>query len=315
MNRRPPKDVAASIRGRLLASSRETGEDFQFLLQRYASERFLYRLGVSPHRGRYVLKGAMLFALWGGSLYRATRDLDFTGYGSSESDAVIAAVREICTLPVADDGLAFEAATVVAEPIRETAEYHGLRVRFAAKLAGARIPMQIDIGFGNAIEPAATEADYPTLLDMPAPRIRAYPHEAVVAEKFHAMAVLGEINSRYKDFYDVYALASQFDFDGERITRAIAATFDRRRTPIGVALPAALTPRFYADDRRAAQWRAYLTRNRLPGAPADLTSAGELIRAFLEPPWHALAAGRSFSDRWPPAGPWTASSAATEPMA
>ena len=187
MNRRPPKDLAVSIRGRLLARSRQTGEDFQFLLQRYASERFLYRLGISPHRDRYVLKGAMLFALWGGSLYRGTRDLDLTGYGSSETDAVIAAMQEICTLPVATDGLSYDGASVAAEPIRDTAEYNALRVRLNAALAGARIPMQIDIGFGNAVEPPATEADYPTLLDMPAPRIRAYPHEAVVAEKFHAM--------------------------------------------------------------------------------------------------------------------------------
>jgi Nucleotidyl transferase AbiEii toxin, Type IV TA system len=137
MNRRQPRDVAASIRGRLLACSRETGEDFQFRLQRYASERFLYRLGESPHRGRYVLKGAMLFAIWGGSLYRATRDLDFTGYGRGETDAVIAAVREICALPVAADGLVYDASTVAAEPIRETAEYNGLRVRLTATLAAA----------------------------------------------------------------------------------------------------------------------------------------------------------------------------------
>jgi hypothetical protein len=306
MNRQPPRDIAASVRARLLARSRQTGEDFQFLLQRYASERFLYRLGESPHRDRYVLKGAMLFALWGGSLYRATRDLDFTGYGSSETDAVIAAVREICALPVADDGLAFDSATVMAEPIRETAEYNGLRVRLTATLAGARIPMQIDFGFGNAVEPPATEAEYPTLLDLLAPRIRAYPHEAVVAEKFHAMTVLGEINSRYKDFYDIYALASQFGFDGERVARAIAATFDRRRTPIGATLPMALTPRFYADNRRAEQWRAYLTRNRLPGAPADWIEVGQLLQRFLQPPWQALSVGDPFSDVWSPNGPWTA---------
>jgi predicted nucleotidyltransferase component of viral defense system len=306
MNRRQPRDVAASVRARLLARSRETGDDFQFLLQRYASERFLYRLSESPHCGRFVLKGAMLFALWGGSLYRATRDLDFTGYGSSEIDAVVAAVREICALPVAYDGLAFDAATISAEPIRETAEYNGLRVRLTATLAAARISMQIDIGFGNAVEPPATEADYPTLLDMPAPRIRAYPHEAVVAEKFHAMAVLGEINSRYKDFYDVYALASRFAFDGERIARAIAATFERRRTPIDERVPVALTPRFYADGHRAEQWRTYLTRNVLPGAPADFSSVGEALQSFLLPPWRALSAGNPFSDVWSPMGPWTA---------
>ncbi len=304
MTGRPPRNVAASVRARLLNHSRENGEDFQFILLRYAAERFLYRLGESGHRDRYVLKGAMLFALWGGSIYRPTRDLDFTGYGSDATENVLAALRDICTVAVADDGLAFDAGTLTAEPIRDDAEYNALRIRFQATLGNARIPMQVDIGFGNAIEPAATEADYPTLLDAPAPRIRAYPHEAVIAEKLHAMVVLGEINSRYKDFYDLHVLARQFPFDGERLARAIAATFERRRTQIDAALPAALAPRFYVDGARAGQWRAYLTRNALPGAPADFAAVGELLQTFLGPVWGALATGRSFSDTWPPTGPW-----------
>lgn len=237
MTRRPPRNIAASVSARLLNLSRESGEDFQFLLLRYAAERFLYRLGESGHRDRYALKGAMLFALWGGSIYRPTRDLDFTGYGSNETEDVLASLREVCTVAVADDGLAFDAGRLTAEPIRDDAEYNGLRVRFQATLGDARIPMRIDIGFGNVIEPAATEVDYPTLLDGPAPRILAYPHEAVVAEKLHAMVVLGERNSRYKDFYDLHVLARQFPFDGERLARAIAATFEapphanRRRAP------------------------------------------------------------------------------------
>ncbi|MGO8867311.1 MAG: nucleotidyl transferase AbiEii/AbiGii toxin family protein [Alphaproteobacteria bacterium] len=306
MTSRPLKNVAASVRARLLDRSRVTREDFQFLLQRYAAERFLYRLGKSAHRDRYILKGAMLFALWGGSIYRPTRDLDFTGYGSNETEDVLAALREVCAFPVADDGLAFDAATLTAAPIRDDAEYNGLRIRFQVALGGTRIPMQIDIGFGNAIEPSAVEADYPTLLDSPAPRILAYPHEAVVAEKLHAMVVLGERNSRYKDFYDLHVIARQFPFDGESLARAIAATFERRRTPIDAALPAALAPRFYADGARAAQWRAYLARNRLPGGPADFAAAGELLQTFLGPIWSALGVGRSFSDAWPPTGPWRA---------
>ena len=305
MTGRPPRNVAASVHTRLLNRSRETGEDFNFLLQRYAAERFLYRLGKSAHRDFYVLKGAMLYALWGGSIYRPTRDLDFTGYGSDATEDVLAALRDICTVAVADDGLAFDAGTLTAEPIRDDAEYNGLRIRFQATLGNARIPMQVDIGFGNAIDPPATEIDYPTLLNAPAPRIRAYPHEAVIAEKLHAMVVLGEINSRYKDFYDLHVLARQFPFDGERLARAIAATFDRRRTPIDTALPTALAPRFYADGARAEQWRAYLTRNSLPGAPADFAAVGELLQTFLGPIWITLATGRSFSDTWPPTGPWT----------
>jgi type I restriction enzyme S subunit len=295
------------VHSRLLNRSRETREDFQFLLQRYAAERFLYRLGESAHRGRYVLKGATLFAIWGGAIYRGTRDLDFTGYGTSEAGGVHAAMRDVFAVPVADDGLTFDVGTLMAKPIRDGTEYNGLRVQFQAKLGAARIPMQVDIGFGNAIEPPPTEVDYPTLLDLPAPRIRAYPQEAVVAEKLHAMVVLGERNSRYKDFYDLYVFARQFPFDGERLTRAIGATFERRHTAVEPTLPAVLTPRFYADDERAAQWRAYLTRNSLPGAPADWIAVGELLQAFLLQPYRAIADGRGFSNPWSPGGPWAAS--------
>ncbi len=307
MTIRPLRNVAASVHARLLNRSRQTGEDFQFLLQRYAAERFLYRLGESIHRDRYILKGAMLFALWGGLIYRPTRDLDFTGYGSNETESVLAALREVCAVPAAEDGLAFDDAALTAEPIRDDAEYSGVRIRFQATLGDARIPMQIDIGFGNAIEPGATEIDYPTLLDAPAPRIRAYPHEAVVAEKLHAMVMLGDRNSRLKDFYDLYVLARQFPFDGVRLTRAIAATFERRHTTIDSAVPAPLAPRFYADGARAAQWRAYLTRSRLPGVPTDWVGVGELLQTFLGSPWRALAGGHAFSDTWLPGASWTAS--------
>jgi predicted nucleotidyltransferase component of viral defense system len=304
MKRRSPANVAASVRARLQQHSKKTGEDFQFLLQRYASERFLYRLGLSVHRGRYVLKGAMLFALWGGSLYRPTRDLDFTGYGSAETNDVLASLREVCSVPVVDDGLSFDLATLAAEPIRDDSEYRGLRIRLRASLDNARIPMQIDIGFGNAIEPPAIDAEYPTLLGSPAPNIRAYPLEAVVAEKLHAIVVLGERNSRYKDFYDLYVLARQFPFDGARLTPAIIVTFTRRRTAISAALPAGFAPRFFVDDARAGQWRAYLSRNNLPGAPSDFAIVGELLQAFLGPVWRALAAGWPIADSWPAGGPW-----------
>jgi hypothetical protein len=304
---RPPRNLAASIHQRLLNGARERAEDPQFILQRYAAERFLYRLGESPHREQFVLKGAMLFALWGGSVYRPTRDLDFTGYGSDEIGAVLDRIRDICSVAAPDDGMSFDATTLRAEPIREEIEYGGVRIVFEARLGNAKVRMQIDVGFGNAIEPRATDADYPTLLDVPAPRIRAYPHEAVVAEKTHAMVVLGERNSRYKDFYDLHVLARQFRFDGATLAGSIAATFERRRTTIDAALPAALAPRFYADGARGEQWRAYLTRNTLPGAPADFAGAGELLQKFLVSPWRALADGQPFLEVWAPAGPWASS--------
>lgn len=308
MTKRPITNVAASVRDRLLNRARQTGEDFQFLLQRYAAERLLYRMGQSAHRDRFVLKGAMLFALWGGSVYRPTRDLDFTGYGDSGAESVISAFKEICTVTVPDDGLAFDAGTVTAEPIRDEAEYGGLRVRLRALLGNARIDMQIDIGFGNAIEPGANDVQYPTLLGAPAPHIRAYPQESVVAEKLHTLVVLGERTTRMKDLYDLSTLATQFAFDGTRLTGAIAATFKRRKTKIEPALPAGLASRFFADDARATLWRAYLDRNNLPGAPRDFAQAGERIQAFLGPVWSAFVAGDGFASSWRPGGPSEAES-------
>ncbi|MEE9266579.1 MAG: nucleotidyl transferase AbiEii/AbiGii toxin family protein [Gammaproteobacteria bacterium] len=301
----PVKDKAESIRQRLRNLLRERGEDVQFGLQRYAIERFLYRLGVSAHRERFILKGAALFALWGGPVYRPTRDLDFTGYGSADKADVLAALREICLLSNPADELVFDPNTLSAEAIRDDSEYSGLRIRLEATLGTSRIPIQIDIGFGNAIEPSPQYAEYPTLLDDTPPRIRTYPPEAVVAEKLHSMVVLGERNSRYKDFYDLHVLAGQFRFDGERLARAIAATFERRSTPTDAALPTALTPRFFADEARAAQWRTYLARNGLPGAPADFDSVGELIRQFLGPVWSGLAGHVAFTSNWPPGGAWS----------
>ena len=298
------RDKAESVRHRLRNRLRERGEDAQFGLQRYAVERFLYRLGASPYRDRFVLKGAALFALWGGAVYRPTRDLDLMGYGSPEETDVLAVMREICLDPAAADEIVFVPDTLSAEPIRDDSEYQGLRVRLDATLGASRIPVQIDIGFGNAIEPPPQDTEYPTLLDDPPPRIRTYPPEAVVAEKLHAMVVLGERNSRHKDFYDLYVIACQFPFDGKRLMRVFSATFKRRRTPIETALPAALTPRFYADEGHARQWRAYLSRNSLPGAPADFVAVGELLQAFLVPPWRALADDRPFFDTWPASGPW-----------
>jgi predicted nucleotidyltransferase component of viral defense system len=300
----PPRNLSASIHRRLRNGARERGEDPQFVLQRYAAERFLYRLGISPHRENFVLKGAMLFSLWGGSVYRPTRDLDFTGYGSNEIEEISTSIREICAVTAPDDGIEFDVAKLRAEPIREDVEYGGLRIVFEARLGSARVRMQLDVGFGDAIEPRATDADYPALLDAPAPRIRAYPREAVIAEKLHAMVVLDEINSRTKDFYDLQVLARRFDFDGATLARSIAATFERRRTTIGEDLPTALTPRFYADAARAKQWRAYLTRNALSSAPEDFERVGEVLVSFLVPVWNALAERDAFLLRWQPEGPW-----------
>ena len=301
---KPITNIAASVRTNLLARVQTRGEDFNLVLQRYAAERFLYRLGACRQRDNFVLKGAMLFALWGESMYRATRDLHLTGYGHNEIQWLIDAVREICMTPCPTDGLTFKPDTVQAEPIRDESDYGGFRVRLSALLDRAHIRLKVDVGFGNAIVPGAQDEEYPTLLNGPPPRIRAYPRESVVAEKLHAMVILGSATSRLKDFYDLYVLSMLFPFAGDTLTRSIAATFERRKTAIPEALPVALAPAFFAEENRATQWRAYLDRNGLPSTPADFSLVGERLRVFLGEPLRALVEQETFNKNWQPGGPW-----------
>jgi hypothetical protein len=282
---------------------RSRGEDVTVGLTRYAVERLLYRLGRSAHRERFVLKGATLFAIWG-TAYRPTRDVDFTGYGNPSPESVIAAFREVCDTPDDTSLLAFDTTTITAEPIRDGSEYRGLRVTIRARLGQSDIPLQIDVGFGNAVVPGPEETEVRTILGDPPPRILAYPPESVVAEKLHAMVTLGERNSRLKDFYDLYAMSGAFEFERSALVAAAKATFERRDTAVQSTLPAALAASFYSDENRATQWRAYVTSRALPDAPADFTQVGERLAAFLEPVWAGLRAEGEILGRWPSGGPW-----------
>ena len=292
------RNVGASVRARLLARARVEQTDFQILLTRYALERLLYRLSVSDHRERFVLKGAMLFAIWQNDPFRPTRDLDLLGHGDPDPATVAATIRSICSVEVADDGVVFDVAGIEAAPIRSEDEYPGVRVRTGATIAGARLPIQIDVGFGDVITPEAIEIEYPTLLDAPAPILRAYPPETVVAEKTEAIVSLGIGNSRMKDFYDLWTIAQTFAFDGDGLAEAIRRTFERRRTPLPEQVPVGLSASFALE--REIQWRAFLARDRLEVAPASLAHVIDDLRAFLEP---VLA--RSEVASWPPGGPWT----------
>ncbi len=303
MSERETDGRAESIRQRLRNELRARGEDVTLGLPRYAVERFLYRLGRSRHRERFVLKGATLFAIWG-TAYRPTRDVDFTGYGSSDPKDVIGAFREICKTPDDVDQLVFDTETIAAEPIRDGSEYDGLRIRIRARLGASDIPIQVDVGFGNAIVPGPEEKEYRTILGDPPPRILAYPPESVVAEKMHAMVILGDRNSRYKDFYDLYAMAGAFDFERTTLVQAVKATFDRRRTLVQAALPAALAAPFYSSESRASQWRAYVDRNHLSDAPADFGRVGDRLTAFLQPLWADLGSGSATAGDWQGGGPW-----------
>ena len=295
---------AESIRRRLRNELRARGDDVAVGLQRYTVERFLYRLGQSRYRERFVLKGATLFAIWG-TAYRPTRDIDFTGYGSSNPSDVIAAFREICNTEDDVDQLVFDTDTISAEPIRDGSEYDGLRLRVRARLGESNIGVQIDVGFGNAIVPGPEEKEYRTILGDPPPRILVYPPESVVAEKLNAMVVLGERNSRYKDFYDLHAMANAFQFDKNTLVRAVRATFERRATPIDTALPVPLAASFYVNGDRLTQWRAYVNRNGLDGAPTDFQQVGDLLTRFLQPVWEGVSAPGESAGDWLPGGPWS----------
>jgi predicted nucleotidyltransferase component of viral defense system len=298
-----PSNVAASVRQRLLNRAHERGEDFQLVLIRYTVERLLYRLSLSSYKKQFVLKGAMLFPLWDSDSYRATRDLDLLGYGDSAVSTVEEIFKEICRTPVEKDGIDFLENSIKGEEIRGEHEYTGVRLTFSARLAGARIPIQVDVGFGDAVIPSPEITDYPALLDFPAPRLYTYPREVVVAEKFQSMVVLGIGNSRMKDFYDLWILASGFPFAGPNLSRAIEATFKRRRTPIPEQPPLALTKEFCDDLAKQAQWKAFIRRARLIETEFSLVVA--MLWEFLMPLTLAAAQGQEFNAKWPPGGPWS----------
>ena len=247
MTRQRDRASTASIRARLLERAKRDGEEFQRTLMQYANERVLYRLSRSAHAGAFVLKGASLFALWSGRMPRATKDVDLLGTGAPDPERLRAVFGEILSTDAEPDGMSFDLKSLHAAAIREEAIYEGVRVTFSATLGTARLALQIDVGFGDAVEPRPEEVDYPTLLDSPAPRLRAYRREVVVAEKFHAMVTLGTANSRMKDYFDIAFLAERFPFQGSELARAISATFSRRETRIPSELPIGLTDHFALD--------------------------------------------------------------------
>ncbi|MEO8563046.1 MAG: nucleotidyl transferase AbiEii/AbiGii toxin family protein [bacterium] len=300
--RRPIANRAASVLARLQNLAREQGVELQLLLSEYAIERFLHRLGESVDADRFVLKGATLFRLWLPQRGRATWDLDLLGRGASDVQTVVSSIRQLCTMP-GNEGIDFDPDSVVGESIREPDEYDGVRVRFTARLATSRIPMQLDVGFGDAVTPAPERVEFPTLLNDAPPRILTYPRDTVVAEKLEAVVSLGVTNSRMKDFYDLHRLATTFAFDGKDLARAIRATFDRRGTSLLGEEPVALGLNFLAAAERQVQWRALLRRGRLTG-PADVTVLIEDLRRFLLPVLAAAAGEIAFDRRWPPGGPW-----------
>jgi len=274
------RNVAASIRARLKQHADARQQDFNLTLTRYGLERLLYRLSISPHANSYLLKGALLFALWYDQPHRPTRDADLLGFGPDDIESAVLAFREICQIEV-DDGMAFDPTSVKGTTIRKEAGYGGVRVDLLATLDGARIALQVDIGFGDAVTPAPEAVHYPVLLqDLPAPQLRAYPKYTVVAEKFHAVCLLGMANTRMKDYFDLWVLLTEGVLDPLELHRAVEATFRRRQLAIPSAVPSGLSGAFAHDAMKQKQWVAFLKKNQLKAV--DLIEVVALLRSEFQ---------------------------------
>ena len=291
-------NVAASVRQRLLNRAREHGEDYQVLLTRYALERLLYRLSQSDRRDQFILKGAYAFLIWQGESHRPTRDLDLLGFGSANRDVLSDFFTSLCTINVADDGVVFDPETVTVRSTRERAVYDGVRVNIIAHIDTARLPLQVDVGFGDAVIPSPIETAFPSLLEFPSPSVRAYPRESVVAEKLHGIVLLGIANSRMKDYYDIWYLSQKFAFDGALLASAVAATFKRRGLSIPDGVPTGLSALFAEDKQKLQQWSAFLRNIAADDRALRLQDVLRDLRLFLQPPLRALREGTTWNRRW-----------------
>jgi len=304
MKNKDKNNIAASVGQRLINLSKQRGEDPNLVFIRYAIERFLYRIYCCGQSGKFILKGAMLFAIWAGKPHRPTKDLDLMGFGDASAGKLREIFRRICETEVEPDGLEFNPDSIEITEIREQLEYPGRRIRLEGRLGNARINIQIDVGFGDSIVPEPSEIEYPTLLDMPAPHIWAYPAETVAAEKLESMVSLGMLNSRMKDFYDLRIMAKELAFDGKTLTEAIKATFGRRGTAISGEEPVALTEEFSADTDKQTQWQAFLRTSRLEDVKLQLPEVIDQISKFLLPVLTAAANDETFTKKWSAGGPW-----------
>lgn len=270
--------LAQSIRARLLTLAKDRNETFDLVLTRYALERFLFRLSKSSCREEFVLKGAMLFQIWGSSRHRATRDIDFLVLGEGDRNWIERRIRAISATPVDGDGLDFDASGLSLREIREESRYGGIRAKLIAHLGTARIPVQIDFGFGDVITPAPLDISYPTLLPMEAPRVMTYPRETVVAEKLEAIVDLGIDNSRMKDFFDLWFIATTYNHDEATLKEAVRRTFERRRQSMPTDLPVGLSDDFVNNKSKQAQWQAF--RERVSENDLQLSEVIGVVREF-----------------------------------
>jgi predicted nucleotidyltransferase component of viral defense system len=299
--------LVQSVRTRLLTESKRTGADPNVVLSRYGLERFLYRLSASRYRDRFLLKGAMMMVVWIGASARATRDADLLGLGEMSTDELRAIFEDVCKVNVENDGMSFDETSIAIETIREADPDGGRRVRIRGNLGRARVPVQIDVGLGDAVSPPPEETEVPTLLaGLPAPVLRAYRPETSIAEKLQAMIERGETNSRMKDFFDVAELARLRSFDGKRLAKAIGSTLAKRATAIPGGGPVALRDSFAAMPDKQLQWKAFVRRAGLDDGSMDFALVVARVRSFLGPVLEAIGSKQKFDARWSPGGPWMA---------
>ncbi len=307
MKRDGPKNVVASVQARLVERSRELGVEHQLTLARFAGERLLYRLSTSEFADRFILKGAALLLMWLGEPIRPTKDVDLLGFGDTSADTLRRVFVALCGIEVADDGLTFLVDSIHVEPIREDQEYGGIRVTLMAMLGNVRIPLQVDIGTGDAVVPPPELQEFPGLLDLPRATLRMYRPETSIAEKTEAMVRLGIANSRMKDFFDIYGLATTKAFDGDTLRRAVAATFARRGTAIPTERPLALSEDFANSPQKQMQWAPFVRRTRRPEL-SELPRIIEMLDAFVWPVLKAATRQDPWPYQWSNGGPWEPSS-------
>jgi len=293
------KNYGAAVRAKLLAVAKAQKIELTALLVRYSTDRLLYRIGKSKYKTSYVLKGSLLFSVWNGAMHRPTKDADLLSFGEHEHDDIKRIFTEVCSMEFPQDGIVFDVTSIAVESIREAEEYDGNRVTVNAYIANARIPVQVDIGFGDVVTPETDNISLPTYLDMPPAELRAYPKETVIAEKTEALVKLGIANSRMKDFFDMKWLADNYTFDGVVLSKAISATFERRKTSFPTETPFALTPDFYSDDGKKRQWKAFAARLAIEYSLEDTCSRlSEFLLPILE------SQGKDFFKTWTPEAGW-----------
>jgi len=297
------KNFPASVRQRLLNRAKRDQRPFNELVQYYAMERFLFRLSQSAHAGNFILKGALMLRVWRSPEFRSTMDIDMLGRTSNEEASIVAQIREIIAVDVEPDGLTFEPESIQSERITEDADYKGVRVRFRGRLDSTRVNVQVDLGFGDIIYPGPEELDLPTMLDSPVPRLLCYSRESAIAEKFEAMVRHGKLNSRMKDFYDIWLLSRRFNFDGIRLAEAIRLTFQRRGTAVPLMIEAFEQPFI---DSKQVQWSAFCKRLRQDHVPESFKDVVSVIERFLAPlTTLLLSQDTPKAMTWRASGPWT----------